>query len=155
MLHREETLGMELSYMPDRTAAPTARRQALHKRYDPKPLRARIDQFLTERNESQREAGLRSGLDHQAVRRIMTTDQRPALHTCILLADHFGANPNEFLEMAGHPRMKVFDVKMVNTEQLPVEAVDVALDVARIPTPTMRKAMANAIRTLLKPYIES
>ncbi len=141
--------------MADRTAAPTQRRQAIHKRYDPKPLRARLEQLLIERNESYRQAGLRADLDHQAVRRIMTSDQRPALHTCILLADHFGVNPNEFLELAGHPRLNVFDVRSVTTERLPTEVVDVALDLARIPNPGTRREVAHAIRTLLKQYIQA
>lgn len=138
-----------------KSAPPTLRRQAVRKEYNPKPLRDRVEQLLAERNESYRMAALKSGLDHQAVRRILTIDQRPALHTCILLADHFGLNPNEFLELAGHPRMNMFDVKTASTEKLPVEAVDVALDIAHIPSPAMRKAMASAIRTLLKPYVES
>ncbi len=141
--------------MTEPLAGPTARRQAIHQRYDPLPLRARLEQLLTERNESYREAGLRSDLDHQAVRRIMTSDQRPALHTCILLADHFGVNPNEFLEMAGHPRLNLFDVRSVTTDRLPTEVVDVALDLARIPNPGTRKAVAAAIRTLLKQYIQT
>ncbi len=140
--------------MAARTPPPTARRRALKRRYDPKPLKARVEQLLEGHNESYREAALRAGLDHQAVRRILSVGQRPAIQTCILLADHFGVNPNEFLELAGHPLLKVFEVKAVNTERLPPEAVDVALDLARISNPRTRKAVASAIRTLLKQYFE-
>ena len=86
--------------MADRTLPPTARRRALKKRYNPEPLRTRVEQLLAERNESYREAALRAGLDHQAVRRILSVGQRPAVQTCILLADHFDLNLNEFLEVA-------------------------------------------------------
>ena len=140
--------------MAERMPPPTARRRALQKRYDPKPLKARIEQLLIEHNESYREAALRSGLDHQAVRRILSVGQRPAVQTCILLADHFDVNPNEFLELAGHLPLKMFNVQNVTAQRLPREAVDVALDVARISNPGTRKAVASAIRTLLQRYFE-
>ncbi len=140
--------------MAKRTPPPTARRRALKKRYDPQPLKARVEQLLKEHNESYREAALRAGLDHQAVRRILSVGQRPAVQTCILLADHFEVNPNEFLELAGHPPLKVLDVKAVNAQRLPTEAVEVALAIARIPNPRTRKAVASAIHTLLQQYFE-
>jgi transcriptional regulator with XRE-family HTH domain len=140
--------------MTKRPAPPTARRRALKKRYDPLPLRKRLEQLLAERNESYREAALRSGLDHQAVRRILSAGQRPAIQTCILLADHFDVNPNEFLELAGHPPLKMFDAQAASARRLPPEAIDVALDLARIPRPGTRKAVAQAIRTLLKQYFD-
>ena len=74
------------------------------------------------------------------------------MHACILLADHFGINPNEFLQLANYPPLKVFDIQTANAERLPPEAVDVAMDLARIPDPGMRKAVAEAMRALLKQY---
>ncbi len=124
--------------MADRTPLPTARRRALKKRYNPEPLRTRVEQLLTERNESYREAALRAGLDHQSVRRILSVGQRPAVQTCILLADHFDLNPNEFLELAGHPRLKVFEIKAVNAQRLPPEALEVAVALARLSNPRTR-----------------
>ena len=76
------------------------------------------------------------------------------MHACILLADHFGVNPNEFLQLAGYPPLKVFDIETKSAERLPPEAVDVALDLARIPDPGVRKAVAEAMRTLLKQYFK-
>ena len=140
--------------MADRTPPPTARRRALKKRYDPQPLKARVEQLLAERNESYREAALRAGLDHQSVRRILSVGQRPAVQTCILLADHFDLNPNEFLELAGHPPLKVFEVKAANAQRLPREAVDVALVLARISNPRTRKAVSAAILALLQQFFE-
>ena len=140
--------------MADRTPPPTARRRALKKRYDPQPLKARVEQLLAERNESYREAALRAGLDHQSVRRILSVGQRPAVQTCILLADHFDLNPNEFLELAGHPSLKVFEVKAANAQRLPREAVDVALALARLSNPRTRKAVSAAILALLQQFFE-
>ncbi len=120
--------------------------------YHPKPFVARLDQLLAERNESYREAALKSGLDHQSVRRIVEMGQRPHMHTCILLADHFEVNPNEFLQLASYPTLKAFDIHTESAEHLPPEAVSVAKDIARIQSPKVRKAVAEAIQTLLKQY---
>lgn len=139
--------------MPRKLAPPTERRLAKQpSRYDPKPFIARITKLLEERNESYREAALASSLDHQALYRYLTGYRRPHMHACILLADHFGINPNEFLQLANYPPLKVFDVQTANAERLPPEAVDVAMDLARIPEPGMRKAVAEAMRALLKQY---
>jgi len=128
-----------------------SRLQARQAPYDPEPFKQRILQLLEQKNETYREASLDSGLDHQAIRRILG-GRRPAMHICILLADHFGVNHNEFLQLGGWPTLKAFDIKGVSAENLPPEAVEVALDVARIPDPGMRKQVAEAIRTLLATY---
>ena len=121
--------------------------------YNSKPFVARLTQLLAERNESYREAALKSGLDHQSVRRIVEVGQRPHMHTCILLADHFEVNPNEFLQLASYPTLKAFDIHTESAEHLPPEAVSVAKDIARISNPKVRKAVAEAIQTLLKQYV--
>lgn len=123
------------------------------KGYDPEPLRTRVLQLLEQKNETYREASLDSGLDHQAVRRILG-GRRPAMHICILMADHFGVNPNEFLQLADWPPLKAFDIHAASAENLPPEAVEVALDIARIPDPGTRKQVATAVRTLLAKYFE-
>jgi transcriptional regulator with XRE-family HTH domain len=123
--------------------------------YSPEPFVARLNQLLAERNESYRAAALKSGFDHQAVRRIVEKKQRPHIHTCILLADHFGVNPNEFLQLASYPALKAFDIHTESAEHLPPEAVSVAKDIARIQSPKVRKAVAEAIRTLLKQYFNA
>ncbi len=131
-----------------------SRLQARQAPYDPEPFKQRILQLLEQKNETYREASLDSGLDHQAIRRILG-GRRPAMHICILLADHFGVNHNEFLQLGGWPTLKAFDIHTVNAENLPPEAVDVAMDVARIPDPGTRKHVAEAIRTLLVKYFET
>lgn len=130
-----------------------SRLQARQAPYDPEPFKQRILQLLEQKNETYREASLESGLDHQAIRRILS-GRRPAMHICILLADHFGVNHNEFLQLGGWPTLKAFDIHAVNAENLPPEAVEVAMDVARIPEPGTRKQVAEAIRTLLAKYFD-
>jgi hypothetical protein len=71
------------------------------------------------------------------------------------LADHFGVNINEFLQLGGWPPLKAFDIQGASVENLPPEAVEVAMDVARIPDPGRRKQVAEAIRTLLAKYFET
>ena len=115
-----------------------ARRQARSSQYDPGPLNARLDELLKQHKDSFREASLKSGLDHQAIRRIRA-GYRPQMHVCILLADHFEINPNELLQLAGWPTLKVFDIHTESAENLPPEAVDVARGIAGIPNPGTRK----------------
>ena len=129
------------------------RRETLKKKYNPEPMVKRLRELLEKHNESYREASLRAGLDHQAVRRVLE-GQRPSMHITILLADHFGVNPNEFLELAGWPTLKVFDVSSVDTDNLPPEATEVALAIAKIPDPGTRSVVTDAILTLLNKYLE-
>ena len=130
-----------------------ARREAFHSPYDPDLLIKRIKDLLQKHNESYREASLRAGLDHQAIRRIFA-GQRPQMHICILLADHFGVNPNEFLQLAGWPALKAFDVRSIETDSLSPEAVEVAVALQKIPAPGKRKEVADAILILVKKYFE-
>jgi lambda repressor-like predicted transcriptional regulator len=128
-----------------------ARREAIHATFDSEPLISRIKDLLKKHNESFREASLRSGLDHQAIRRILS-GQKPQMHVCILLADHFGVNPNEVLKLAGWPTLKAFDVSVVDIVNLPPEATEVALAVAKISEPGIRREVTDAVLILLKKY---
>jgi hypothetical protein len=130
-----------------------ALRGARMKSYNPEPLIARVTELLKQHNESFREASLKTGLDHQAIRRLRAGN-RPQMHVCILLADHFGINPNEMLQLAGWPTLKAFDIHTESAENLPPEAVDVAKEIARIPNPGTRKTVAEAILTLVRKYFE-
>ncbi len=137
----------------EETAIAPRVRYAREKSYDPTALVERLLELLKKNNESYREAALKCGMDHQAVRRILS-GQRPSMVTCILMADHFGLNPNEFLLLADLPTLKVFDIQTESTESLPVEAVDVAKAVAKIENPKQRKEVAQAILTLVNKYFE-
>jgi DNA-binding Xre family transcriptional regulator len=121
--------------------------------FKPQPMIDRINELAAKRNASMRSIALGAGLDHQAIRRIMD-GQRPFIHICILLADYLEVNPNEFLQLAGWPPLKAFDIHTASAEHLPPEAVDVAMDIAKIPEPGTRKQVAEAIRLLLKKYFE-
>lgn len=71
-----------------------------------------VKELLKEKNLTYREAALNAGLDHQGIRRILA-GQQPSLANCILLANYFGINPNEFLQLSGWPTLKVFEVEIV------------------------------------------
>jgi transcriptional regulator with XRE-family HTH domain len=136
--------------MKEESIAPRIR-AAKAKKYDPEPFLKRIDELMEEKNLSMRYVGIESGLDHQAIRRLKEGD-RPSIVYCILLANFFDINPNELLELAKWPTLKAFDIQRASAENLPPEAVDVALDIARIADPGTRKQVAHAVRTLLKKY---
>jgi hypothetical protein len=130
-----------------------AQQEARETPYNPEPFIQRLRGLLEKHNESYREAGLDAGLDHQAIRRILS-GQRPSMVNCILLADHYGVNPNEFLELSGWPRLKSFDVRGVDSTKLPPEAVEVALALAKINKPGVRKEVSQAILVLVRKYFE-
>jgi len=130
------------------------KRTARDKTYNSKLFLARIDRLIEEKNMSMRYVGIESGLDHQAIRRLKA-GRRPDMMYCILLADFFDINPNELLQLAKWPTLKAFDIQRVSAENLPPEAVDVALDIAKIPDPGTRKQVAEAVRVLLKNYFIS
>lgn len=127
------------------------RRLTRGKFYNQQPLVERIEQLIEQRNVSMRVAGIDAGLDHQAIRRLKS-GKRPDMTYCILLADYFDINPNELLLLADWPTLKAFDIERASAENLPPEAVDVALDIARISDPGTRKEVAKAVRVLLKKY---
>lgn len=126
----------------------TVRRRTRDSGYDPQPFIDRITELLKKNKESYREAALASRLDHQAVRRI-PAGQQPSMTNCILLADHFGINPNEFLELAGWPTLRVFDVRTGNNEMIPPEVAEVALSSAKISNPSVRSEVSSAILRLV------
>ena len=108
--------------------------------------------FSKKNKESYREAALSSGLDHQALRRILA-GQQPSMTNCILLADQFGVNPNEFLALAGWPTLKAFDTQPISQAQLPPEVVEVALSLAKVTNPGTRKDIAASFLTLINKCI--
>lgn len=130
------------------------RRKARQRKFNPQPLIDRILELVEKHNESYREASLRSGLDHQTLNRIRA-GRRPEMHICILLADHFGVNPNEFLALADWPELEAFSIHAEDVSNMPPEAVEVAKAVARIPDPGTRKQVSEAILTLIRKYFEA
>ena len=129
------------------------KRKAREKPIDPEPLVARLRELMKSFNESYRESSLRSGLDEQAVRRILA-GQRPNITSCVLMANHFGIDPNEFIMLAGWPEIEVFKVRTVSADGLPPEAVEVALDIAKIADAGLRRQVASAITLLLSKHFD-
>lgn len=115
--------------------------------YNPTPLLTRINELMKERNLSARGLALLAGLDHQAIRRLRVVKSRPDMATCILLADCFELNPNEFLQLAGWPTLRAFEIKTA-TATVAQEAVAVALSVSRIADPKRRQQVADAMKAL-------
>ena len=138
-----------VSPKPAETPIARLKRRAKHEERDLGPLVARLNELVDERNLSKRFAAIQAGLDHQGILRI-ERGKRPDMVTCIILADFFDINPNELLELAGWPSLKAFQLR--SAEALPPEAVEVALDVARIEDVGTRRQVAEAIRILLKKY---
>jgi hypothetical protein len=128
-------------------------RRGRRRKYDKQPLLDRIHELLAERNENYREASLRAHLDNASIQRIIS-GQRPSMTTCAYLADHFGVNPNEFLELAFWPRLSLFDVAKNMPEKLPNDVLEVATRLAQIDNPGTRKKVTEAIMTLLNQYFE-
>jgi transcriptional regulator with XRE-family HTH domain len=134
---------------------PIAKRKKIsyERPYNPTPVVKRLKELMEKHNESYRETALACELDHQAVRRILG-GYRPSMPTCILLANHFGINPNELLDLAGQPTLKAFEIQTSSAEHLPPEAVEVALRLSKIKEPGTRKQVAEAIMILLQRYFE-
>ena len=129
------------------------KRKAYDKPFDPEPLMARLRGLMTSFNESYRESSTRSSLDEQAVRRILA-GQRPNITSCVLLANHFGVDPNEIITLAGWPEIEIFKVKTASAVGLPPEAVEVALDIAKIADAGLRRQVADAIKLLLSKHFD-
>jgi transcriptional regulator with XRE-family HTH domain len=129
------------------------KRKAREKIFDPEPLMARLRELMKNHNESYRESSLRSSLDEQAVRRILA-GQRPNITSCVLMANHFGIDPNEFIMLAGWPEIEVFKVKTVSADALPPEAVEVAMEIAKIADSGLRRQVADAIKLLLSKHFD-
>lgn len=128
-------------------------RRGRRRPYNKKPLLDRIHELLAERNENYREASLRAHLDNAAIQRIIS-GQRPSMTTCAYLADHFGVNPNEFLELAFWPRLSLFEVAKNMPEKLPDDVLEVAKRLTQINNPGTRKKVTEAIMTLLNQYLD-
>ena len=116
------------------------------------PLSYRIRELLELRNESLRAAGLKAGLDHQFVRRIVN-GERPNMIACIMLADYFGINPNELLQLAQWPTLKIFNIAYSNShKKISPESVDLALDLSEIESADSRRNLVGAFRTIVNEF---
>lgn len=125
------------------------------KNYDPRPLIALLKRLLKEHNETPREASLASGLDHGAVGRFLRGEGRPHRDACIVLAEHFGANPNELLMAAGYAPMPLFDLSLADVNEFPPEVKAVALTLNQIRDSDLRSVICKSIQTLVSTLLQS
>lgn len=136
-----------------------ARRRSKAADYDNTLFAARLKELLERRKETMREAALAAHLDHEAVFRIMK-GTRPNMMAAILLADHFGVNPNEFLKLTGWPTLELFDVQVDRAShadelRLSPDALEVAVAVSRITDGNTRQKVVDAILALLQQYFKA
>lgn len=122
------------------------------KPYDAKRLADVFKRLLKEHNESYREASLRSGLDHAAIGRYIREEQRPSRGSVLVLADHFGINPNELLELAGYKPLAIFEREPADLEGLSPAVRGLLDDLESIADPVLRKRLAEAMRLLIAGY---
>ncbi len=97
---------------------------------------------------------MRSGLDHQALRRYVVVSQRPSRPSLLAMADHFGVNPNDLLVLAGFPPMKIFERAVVDPQSIPSEIRPLLKDLQRIADPVLRRRLVEAMRLLIAGYLE-
>lgn len=121
--------------------------------YDLAHLARLLDELRHAHNESYREASLRAGLDHGAMRRYICDGRRPQRQALIALADHFGINPNELLPLAGYAPLDLFDQVAVDPGSLPSEIGALVQDLERIPDRSQRRRLVEAVRVLIAGYL--
>lgn len=121
--------------------------------YDPEPLRQLLLELLRRTGESYRRASLAAGLPSNAISKYMK-GIRPSRHACVALADHFGVNPNEFLQAAGYEPLHFFDRSLVQPGELSPEVQELAAQLQEIKDPVTRRRVIEAMATLLKPYLQ-
>ncbi len=119
------------------------------KEYDRDAFSEYLTGLLKENNESMREAGLASGLDHGAYGRFINKQQRPTRESCIVIADHFGLNPNEVLVRVGYDPLHFFDQSLVDPDALPQEVAVLARYLSQVRPISRRRRLCQAIRDLL------
>jgi hypothetical protein len=120
--------------------------------FDIVPLHLRLEELL-ERNHSK--PPCKTGymhLKHRTVIRYINQQHNPDILICIMLADHFGVNPNELLRLAGYATFRVFDAFTESAEasSLPPEALQVAMDLAKIKDTDKREKVTAAIHAILQ-----
>ena len=121
--------------------------------YNPEPFIQRIKELLEKRGESAREAAIKAALTPRAVQYFLH-GRRPNMTSCLLLAEHFDINPNELLELAGWPTMRIFDIRDARAMSLPPEVVDVAVRLGRIQNIAQRKKLSKALLEVVETFLE-
>ena len=123
------------------------------KDYDHTRMVNALKDLLASRNESMREASMRAGLDHGAIRRYVRYNQRPIIDSTLLMADHFGVNPNDLLELAGYPPMKMFEREALEPDKVMPEVLALVRDLGQIGDLVLRRRLVEAMRLLIAGYL--
>ena len=118
--------------------------------YDAAPLAELLRRLVAERDESYRKASLQAGLDRGALFRFVEQGRRPARDSLIVLADYFGVNPNELLELAGYAPLAAF----AGQERLPQETAGVVQRLVAIEDAVTRSRVISAVEVLLEAWAE-
>jgi transcriptional regulator with XRE-family HTH domain len=121
--------------------------------YDATELIGVLEGLLAEHNESWREASLRAGLDHGAIGRYIRDRRRPSRGSLLVLADHFGVNPNTLLTRAGYEPMEMFERESVDPDRYSPQVRHLADDLQRIGDPVLRRRLAESLRFLIEAYL--
>ncbi len=119
------------------------------KEYDRVAFADYLRGLLEKHNQSMREASIKSGMTHGSMRRFIAEQDRPTRESCILIADHFGLNPNEVLTRAGYDPMHLFDQSLIDPDALPIEVAVLARHLSQIRPISRRRQLCQAIRDLL------
>ena len=123
------------------------------KDYDHMRMVNALKDLMANQNESMREASMRSGLDHGAIRRYVYYKQRPTIGSTLLMADHFGVNPNDLLELAGYTPMKMFEREALEPDKVTPEVLALVRDLGRIGDIVLRRRLVEAMRLLIEGYV--
>jgi len=118
--------------------------------YKPEEFIPFLEQLVTERNETYRQASLRSGLDHGAVRRYLKAGSRPSRDACISLAYHFGVHPNVMLQKAGYPPLAYFDLSLADPAEFAPAVKEVARELMKIEDTALRERVCEAVLRLVR-----
>ena len=116
-------------------------------RYDPRPLSEMLKRLLRERGESYRGASMRAGLDYGALFRFVEQGRRPSKDSLITLAEYFKVNPNDLLELAGYPRIQLFDA--VEEERVPPELLGIVQRVSAVKDAARRARLIRVLEEML------
>jgi hypothetical protein len=122
-----------------------------HKQYDPEPMKRYLLTLLRRTGESYRRASLAAGLPNNAIAKYMR-GIRPGRLTCILLASHFGVNPNDLLQLAGHDPLPIFQLPELENRIDP-NIRELAMLLQQIEDPAIRIQVVEALKKLANLFV--
>ena len=100
------------------------------------------------------EAAIRVGLDRSSAWRFLHQAARPHRDACILLAQHFEANPKEMLETAGYEPIALFEMSLADPAECPPEVKVLAQTLTDIPDAEKRRQPCTLLRSLVDLVME-